>query len=204
MPCKLIGIVGGSCSGKAYFAERLQEMLGFERCQIISQDWYYRDQSTHFDQDGGAINFDDPASIDFALLHQHLLQLKQHQSIHVPCYDFTTHKRLPHCEPLPAADIILVEGALILTQPAIVELLTESVFLNVAEPIRLARRIRRDTRHRGRTQAGVLEQFENHVKPMHDRWIEPSKALATYQVFDDQGIEETLQALVEKLKDVKT
>lgn len=195
----LIGVTGGSCAGKSTFARRLRDGLGLEYCNIVYQDSYYRDQSARFDRDGGTINFDDPGSIDFELLYQHLLQLQCGKSINVPIYDFATHRRLPGSVLLNPVDIILLEGALILTQPQIVQLLTESVFLEADESIRLDRRIKRDMAERGRTREGILAQFHNHVKPMHDRFIEPAKSLATYLVHDDTSAQQTIEDLIDKL-----
>lgn len=165
----IIGIAGGSCSGKSTFAKLLREALGINYCGVLSQDSYYFDQSHHFDTDGGAVNFDHPDSIDFKLMREHLLQLQRGEIIEIPIYDFTYHQRLVVTEKVYPADVILLEGTLILTQPPIVELLSESVFLETPEAIRLQRRLLRDSQERGRTREGILMQFQNHVKPMHDQ-----------------------------------
>ncbi len=195
----LIGVTGGSCAGKSTFAQRLRDALGLEYCSILSQDSYYYDQRVRFDHDGGIVNFDDPASIDFGLLRQHLLQLQRGDPVAVPVYDFLTHRRLSEHVQMFPTDIVLVEGALILTQPLIVELLTESIFLEAPESIRLERRIKRDLTERGRTMEGILYQFNNHVRPMHSRFIEPSAALATYRVHDEETMQEVIVELVDKL-----
>jgi uridine kinase len=194
-----VGVTGGSCAGKSTFAQRLREALGVQYCQILYQDSYYRDQSARFDHDGGKVNFDEPSSIDFALLYEHLLQLQRGESIRVPIYDFATHRRLPETQPLFPSEVILLEGALILTEPRIRQLLTESVFLEADESVRLQRRIRRDTIERGRTLQGILDQFHHHVKPMHDRHIEPVKAVATYRVTDEATAQAAIADLVDKL-----
>ncbi len=194
-----IGITGGSCACKSTFARRLREAFGADFCSILDQDSYYRDQSARFDRDGGAVNFDHPDSIDFDLLHQHLLKLHKGEPVEVPIYDFATHKRLDQTITLFPKDIILVEGALILTQAKIVSMLSESVFMDASEDVRLERRIKRDLIERGRSRDGVLEQFFNHVKPMHDLFIEPNKQLATYIVRDEASMQATLEELVEKL-----
>lgn len=195
----LIGITGGSCAGKSAFAQRLRDALGKDYSSILSQDSYYYDQSVQFDRDGGIINFDDPTSIDFDLLHRHLLQLQCGKPVEVPLYDFKTHSRLSSTKLTFPTDIILLEGTLILTQPKIVELLSESVFLDTPETVRLRRRIKRDVSERARTREGILCQFQNHVKPMHERYIEKSRSLATYQVFDNRSAQQTIEELVEKL-----
>ena len=193
-----VGVTGGSCAGKSTFARRLQEALGVY-CQILCQDSYYHDQSARFDHDGGKVNFDEPGSIDFTLLYNHLLQLQRGESILVPIYDFATHRRLSKTQQLSPSRVILLEGALILAEPRIQQLLTESVFLEVEESIRLQRRIKRDTAERGRTLQGILDQFHHHVKPMHDRYIEPVKALATYRVTGEDSAQEAIADLVNKL-----
>lgn len=182
-----VGITGGRCAGKSAFAQRLRIALGLDYCRILYQDAYYHDQSVFFDRDGGAINLDAPSSIDFFLLHKHLLQLQRGLPINVPIYDFTTHKRSPNSEPLFPANVILVEGRSILTQPAIVELLTESIFLNVPEFIPVERRIQRDTAERGPT------------KSIHDSSIESTPPLATYQIFDEAEAQAVIEELVDKL-----
>ena len=194
-----IGIAGGSCAGKTTFARRLRAALGMDFCQILSQDSYYRDQSEQFDFDGGAINFDHPSSIDFELLRKHLFQLQQGRPIQVPIYDFPTHRRLSKYITLYPTNVILLEGALILSQPKIAELLSESVFLDIPEPIRLQRRLHRDMTERARTREGVLAQFRNHVKPMHQQFIEPYKHLATYYITDESTVQTVIDNLIDKL-----
>lgn len=194
-----VGITGGSCACKTTFARRLRDALGAEYCQTLCQDSYYRDQSARFDYDGGAVNFDDPSSIDFALLHQHLLQLQRGEPIQVPIYNFAIHQRLSEHVLMFPSEVILIEGTLILTQPKIVELLTESVFIDIPEEIRLERRIVRDMCERGRTRDSILMQFYNHVKPMHDRHVEPAKPLATYHVVDEVTMSAAITELVDKL-----
>jgi uridine kinase len=193
-----IGITGGSCAGKTEFAKRLQAALGCQFCNILNQDSYYLDQSAIFRGDG-SVNFDAPESIDFELLYQHLLKLQQNEPIPVPVYDFNAHKRLSEIRMLFSADIILLEGELILTQPEIRKLLTECVFIDVPEKVRLARRLQRDIWERGRQREGVLHQFNRHVQPMHQRFIEPTKKLATYVVSNDFTAGEVIADIVDKL-----
>lgn len=194
-----IGVTGGSGAGKTVFSKRLREAFGMDFCQVISQDFYYLDQSDNFDKEGGAINFDIPESIDFNLLRQHLLQLQLGFPVHAPIYNFATHQRLSTKMCITPADIIIVEGGLILTQPEVRELLTESVFLDLPEEVRLERLLARDISERGRDKQGILTRFSNHVKPMHKRYIEPIKSLASYHVYDESSIHVVIDELVEKL-----
>ncbi|MBS0350309.1 MAG: uridine kinase [Proteobacteria bacterium] len=193
-----IGITGGSCAGKTEFAKRLRTALGFEYCNILNQDAYYLDQSASFKGDG-SVNFDAPESIDFELLYQHLLRLQRNEPIQVPIYDFGSHKRFSKTKTLFSANIILLEGELIFTQPKIRDLLTECVFIDIPEPTRLSRRPKRDMQERGRQREGVILQFEHHVRPMHRRYIEPVKQLATYIVNNDFTAGEVIADIVNKL-----
>ncbi|MBT4791387.1 MAG: uridine kinase [Halobacteriovoraceae bacterium] len=174
----IIGIAGGSGSGKTFFAEALCKKLGEENALVLYQDSYYIDQSDKFDHDGGAVNFDHPDSLDFKLLASHLVQLKHGQNIQIPIYDFETHKRLAKTINQPAKKIIIIDGILILGQPDVRKHFDESVFVHTPEEIRFQRRLNRDVQERGRTPEGVKAQFSSQVKPMHDQFVEPSKQFA--------------------------
>lgn len=175
----VIGVAGGSGSGKTFFAQALAKRLGPEQAFVLYQDNYYIDQSKKFDHDGGSVNFDHPNAIDFDLLSEHLKQLKNGADIHVPIYDFATHSRLEKTKIQEHKKVVIVDGILILSQPKLRELFDESVFVHTPETIRFERRLIRDVQERGRTQEGVKAQFEAQVKPMHDMFVEPSKQFAT-------------------------
>jgi len=164
----------------------LRESLGTGRCLLLQQDSYYYDNSDRFDHDGGRINFDHPDAIDFALLSQHLWELKSGRSVRVPLYDFVTHRRLEQTETLHVRPLILVEGMLILSQKAVRERLDIKVFIDAPEDVRLSRRLSRDALDRGRDPVGVKRQFTEHVKPMHDLFVEPSKGHADL-VYSGEG-----------------
>ena len=125
----IIGVAGGSCSGKTSFVKKVHKALGKDRSAIILQDSYYIDQSERFDKDGGAVNFDHPESIEFSLLRDHLRQLKENLAVEVPQYDFRTHKRLSTTTLFKPKDFVLVDGTLLLSQPDIVSLLDLSFFI---------------------------------------------------------------------------
>jgi len=176
----IIGVSGGSGSGKTFFANSLQKDLGSDLSYILLQDHYYKDQSAKFDVDGGSVNFDHPDSLDFDLLATHLKMLKSAKSIPIPQYDFKTHKRLEKTERLSPKKVIILDGILILSQPKIRALLDDSIYVETPEEIRYQRRLMRDTFERGRTVEGVKAQFEKQVRPMHDLFVEPSKHYASY------------------------
>ncbi len=173
--CLIVGAAGGSGSGKTTFCQRLVKYFGAENVSILGQDSYYIDQSDKFDHDGGSVNFDHPSSLDFDLLSKHLGLLKLGKSIDVPVYDFKTHKRLKQKNPFCAGKIIVVDGILILSQPDVFKHFDYSLFIDCPEELRYSRRLARDMKERGREEDGVKEQFYKQVKPMHDKFVEPSK-----------------------------
>lgn len=180
---KVIGLAGGSGSGKTTFARLLQSALasrmGVDQSGVLAQDSYYIDQSAIFRGDGENVNFDHPDSLDFPLMAEHLAQLKLRQKIQVPIYDFASHTRKRETTEFGARSVIIVDGTLILTQPKIVELLDWSIFIQTSEAVRFDRRFRRDLVERGRQPEGIRKQFERQVKPMHDQFVEPSSLKAT-------------------------
>lgn len=176
---KIIGISGGSGSGKTTFSRLLAEKLGPEACSILAQDSYYIDQSAHFRGDGENVNFDHPSALDFPLLAIHLQALKRGEDVQVPIYDFVTHTRRVETTPFLTKKIVLLDGTLILSQPPIRSLLDISLFIQTSEETRFSRRYHRDLVERGRQPEGIKKQFFRQVKPMHDEFVEPSAQFAT-------------------------
>lgn len=174
----IVGVAGGSGSGKTTFARMLQANLGDHFCGIVAQDAYYRDMHEYFDRDGGSVNFDHPESLEFDLLIRHLKALRRGEDILVPIYDFASHRRLVEATHFPFRPVVIVDGILLLTQSELRPLLDFSYFIDTQEDLRFQRRLQRDVRERGRTAEGVREQFMSHVKPMHDLFVEPSKRFA--------------------------
>jgi uridine kinase len=180
----LLGVAGGSGSGKTFFARALRQQLGAELCEIVYQDNFYIDQSSRFDGDGGSVNFDHPDAIDFTLLASCLASLREGKPTDIPVYDFVTHSRSAtplRVEPRP---ILIVDGILIFHSAPVRALFDEMVFFDTPEEIRFQRRLERDVKERGRKPEGVKNQFYKQVKPMHDQFVEPSKAFATRLVCD--------------------
>lgn len=197
----ILGIAGGSGSGKTTFCRMLTKRLGFDICETLAQDSYYIDQSAKFDHDGGNVNFDHPESLDFPLMAAHLRNLRRGRAVTIPIYDFVTHQRLPQGNPFSPKPIILVDGILILSQPAIREHLDAAVFIDIPEEIRFKRRLDRDVIERGRTPEGVREQFFAQVKPMHETFVQPSKDHAHHVAFDNQSFDQLLDKMVSQLHD---
>lgn len=200
MACTIIGVAGGSGSGKTYFARALHERLGKKQSAIIYQDNYYIDQSAKFDHDGGSVNFDHPSSLDFDLLAEHLSQLKSGKSIEIPTYDFVTHSRQKETIPQAPQPVILVDGILLLSQPHVRKHFDLSVFVDTPESLRFERRLKRDVEERGRTPDGVKRQFEVQVKPMHDEFVQPSMEHAEHVISDLEGFDLLLDQLTNEFK----
>jgi uridine kinase len=196
----IIGVAGGSGSGKTYFARALQKAIGVEHCELIYQDNFYIDQSARFDHDGGSVNFDHPDAIEFSLLAAHLRTLKSGQHTAIPIYDFVTHSRKPDTLPVQARPIIIVDGILIFHPPQLRALFDDLIFFDTPEELRFQRRLDRDVHERGRTPEGVHAQFFKQVKPMHDQFVAPSMSHANIIVRDLGEYEHTLQAYLLKLR----
>ncbi len=194
----LIAITGGSGSGKTTAAKKLQNILGPEKCKILSQDNYYKDQSIHFKGDG-SINFDHPHAIDFELMIKHLQLLQLGKTIHVPIYDFVTHTRKKETNSFTPSKFIIIDGTLILSQEKIRLLSEYSLFLNLSENLRFARRLKRDVEERGRKAEGVQVQFYNFVKPMHDQFVAPSGNYANFTATDDEEVDKVIEFISKKL-----
>jgi uridine kinase len=197
---RIIGIAGGSGSGKTTFARELRERLGAGRCAVLYQDSYYIDQSARFTGDGESVNFDEPTALDFPLLAEHLRALKRGESVIVPQYDFPTHKRLPEGKELRPFPVILLDGTLILTQPPICLELEASIFIDCAERVRFDRRFHRDLHERGRQPEGIRKQFVRQVKPMHDLHVQPSAGQATERVSGEEPFEAALERWTAQLR----
>ncbi len=194
----ILGVAGGSGSGKTYFAKELQLALG-AHATIVYQDNFYIDQSHRFDHDGGSVNFDHPESLDLVLLAKCLSELKTGNSTKIPVYDFKTHKRSKVGLHVEATSIIIVDGILIFHPDYLRAQFDEMIFFDTPESLRYERRLERDVNERGRTPDGVRAQFMNQVKPMHDQFVEPSKAHAQTIVKDLGDYHEHFDAFKEKL-----
>lgn len=191
---RIVGIAGGSGSGKTELARRLVRNLG-KRAVLISHDWYYRDRSKVRAGAKKKINFDHPSAFETPLLLKHLQALKARRGIETPRYDYASHRRLKQTVEMAAADIILIEGLFVLHDIRLRELLDLSVFVDVPADIRLIRRIRRDATARGIAVEETLRLYENFVRPMHERYVQPSAQHATHvwNALFDRGFPEKLK-----------
>lgn len=174
----IIGIAGGTGSGKTTVVEQIVEELPEGEVCVISQDSYYRDTSHLPLEERVKINFDHPQAIDFELLAKHLKQLRAGKSIEQPIYSFIEHNRTGETLTTHPKKVIIVEGILILTNKSIRDMLDIKLFVHADSDERLIRRINRDIQDRGRTIEEVLERYKTTLKPMHQQFIEPTKEYA--------------------------
>lgn len=174
----IIGIAGGTGSGKTTVLKKLLERLPGNEIVILPQDSYYRDSSHKPLEERLEINFDHPDSIEWELLVKHLKELKQGRSIEQPIYSYLTCTRAEETIPINPCSVVIVEGILILTSPEVRKLLDLKVFVDADADDRLIRVINRDIVERGRSVNKVMERYEKTVKPMHLQFIEPTKRFA--------------------------
>ena len=174
----VVGIAGGSGSGKTTVAHKLAAAIPDGRCVTIEHDAYYFDQGHLPPEERAKINYDHPASLESALLVKHLRELRAGHPVELPIYDFANHTRRRETRPVTAARVIVVEGILVFTEPALRELMDIKIFVDTDPDIRLMRRIRRDLEQRGRTFQSVRDQYYATVRPMHIEYVEPSKRWA--------------------------
>jgi uridine kinase len=174
----VIGIAGGTGSGKTTVAEMIAKDLGQDRVVLISQDSYYRDLSHLPVEDRAHTNFDHPDAVDAALMAAHIRKLRAREPIEKPVYDFTVHTRKPGTERVAPRDILLVEGILILAIDEVRELLDIKVYIDTDDDLRFIRRLKRDIHERGRDVDSVISQYLGTVRPMHDAYVEASRRRA--------------------------
>ena len=195
----LVGICGGSGSGKTTIARLVAAELGASK---LAFDTYYCDQS-HLSLEARAqVNFDHPDSLDVGLFTSHLDDLTEGRSIETPVYDFATHSRTDVTEPVEARDVVVIEGILLLSFPEIVERLDLRVFRDCPENVRFARRLRRDMAERGRTELSVYQQFEATVKPMHDEFVEPCRSAADIVTEFDEELHAAADRVIEAIQTI--
>ena len=174
----LIGIAGGTGSGKTSFAKAISSDFGKSEVTLIEQDSYYKDLSNLTIEERPSVNFDHPDAIDFSLMRDNLNALMDGNAIDVPIYDFTTHTRDNENRKVEKHRIIILEGILALFDPIIRDMMGIKIYVETADDIRIIRRIKRDINKRNRTFDSVIEQYYKTVRPMHFEFVEPTKKYA--------------------------
>ncbi|MEW6716733.1 MAG: uridine kinase [Chloroflexota bacterium] len=174
----VIGIAGGTGSGKTTIANMILERVGAEHITYIPHDAYYKDLSHLRPAQRSKVNFDHPDSLETNLLVKHIKELKDNRPIELPVYDFKTHTRTKQTQKIYPQQVIIVEGILVFVELKLRDLFDVKIYVDTDADIRFIRRLERDIHERGRTMDSVIEQYQNTVRPMHLEFVEPSKRYA--------------------------
>ena len=169
----VIGIAGGSGSGKSWFAKKLGDAFP-DDATIIEQDWYYRDLSGMPSEIANAVNFDHPDAIEFPLLLKHLETLIRGETVQAPGYRYSTHQRIENAHPLLPAPLLIVEGLFTLHHQDLIELFDHKLFIETSELVRFERRLHRDVLHRGYSKEQITQSWQERTVPMFERFVAPS------------------------------
>jgi uridine kinase len=171
----VIGVAGGTGSGKTTVANKILHRVGAEHVAYIPHDAYYRELGHLPPEERARVNFDHPDSLETSLLVEHLKALRAGQPVEIPIYDFTTHTRTQETRRVEPAPVILVEGILIFVEPELRELFDVKLYVDTDADVRFIRRLQRDVHERGRSVESVCKQYLTTVRPMHQEFVEPSK-----------------------------
>ena len=174
----IIGIAGGSGSGKTTVAQSILQRVGPDRIAFLQHDQYYKDLSGLPPAQRAIVNFDHPNSLETSLLARHIEQLKNKEPVDVPVYDFSTHSRTDQTFTVNPRRVVLVEGILIFAEPLLRDLFDVKLFVDTDPDLRFIRRLQRDITERGRSTESVIQQYLTTVRPMHLEFVEPSKRYA--------------------------
>jgi uridine kinase len=198
----VVGIAGGTGSGKTTVAKTIRQALPEDRVAVVEFDAYYRDRPDLELDERAHTNFDHPDALEIELLVEHLDRLKAGSAIDVPLYDFKTHRRRPESRRVQPARVVLVEGILVFVDPRVRERLDMKIFVDTDADIRVFRRIRRDMEQRGRTFESIRDQYYKTVRPMHLQFVEPSKRWADLIIPEGGNNKVALDLIVSKLLSV--
>ena len=174
----VIGIAGGSGSGKTTVAQKILERVGIERIAFLQHDSYYKDLRGLPPNQRADVNFDHPNSLETDLLIQHIAELRAGRAVQVPIYDFSTDSRTNRTFTVQPQRVILVEGILIFAEPDLRQMFDVKIFVDTDADLRFIRRLERDIHERGRSTESVIKQYQSTVRPMHLEFVEPSKRYA--------------------------
>ena len=196
----LVGIAGGSGSGKTTFCHQLRAAVGSEFVATLHHDSYYRDLSHLSFDERRMTNFDDPEALQTELLVDHATNLVDGHPVEVPRYDFNTHLRLDGGEPIESRPIIMIEGVLIFTHARLREICDLRIFVDAPDDVRFQRRMARDQSQRGRTRESIRRQWERTVQPMYERFVEPTKRWAHVVVPAEEPNETAIDVIRQYLR----
>lgn len=200
----IIGIAGGTGSGKSTVAKAIYESLPTKNIGILEQDMYYKDQSDLSFEERIKTNYDHPLAFDNELLVKHMQALSELKPIEKPIYNFAKHNRETTTTTIEPKDIIIIEGILILNDPEVRDLMDIKIFVDTDADVRIIRRITRDINERGRTLESVINQYLSTVKPAHEQFIEPSKKYADIIIPEGGYNKVAIDIMVAKVKSIIT
>jgi uridine kinase len=196
----LVGIAGGTGSGKTSFAVKIRDRIGEDRCLLIAQDAYYKDGSTLHAAAQAAINYDHPDAFDTSLLVQDLRDLRAGRPVPHLTYDHASYARRVLPDPLKPCPVVILEGILVLAEEPLRRLMDIKLFIDTDADVRILRRLQRDIQERGRSFASVQRQYLDSVRPMHLEFVEPSKRYADLIIPEGAENEFTLEAVVARVR----
>jgi|TARA_Y100000310_G_scaffold136030_1_gene134946 uridine kinase len=197
---KLIGIAGGTGSGKTFLTNAIVTSLDKNEVTVVEQDSYYRDQSHLSLEERSKINYDHPDAIDFELLRRHLTEILEGKEIESPLYDFSTHTRRKKTEVIQARPAVILEGILILAVAEIRNLIDLKIYADANSDIRFIRRLKRDNEARGRSVPHIIQQYLASVRPMHEQFVEKTKNYADIIVHDGDDIQVTVELIKSRIR----
>lgn len=198
----IIGVTGGSGSGKTTVSKAIYNQLHGQAIQIITQDTYYNDQSSMTMAERKAVNYDHPLAFDTDLLIKELTDLRNNKAIEMPVYDYTQYTRSAETVHVEPQDVIILEGILILDDERLRDLMDIKVYVDTDDDIRIIRRIKRDMAERGRTLDSVINQYLATVKPMYHQFVEPTKRYADIIVPEGGENRVAIDILTTKVRDI--
>tara|TARA_B100001564_G_scaffold46670_1_gene33871 strand:- start:78985 stop:79593 length:609 start_codon:yes stop_codon:yes gene_type:complete len=196
----LIGIYGGTGSGKTTIVKEIISEFNNSDINVISQDSYYKDNSDISFKKRSLINFDHPSSVDFELLYNNLKKLKNGCAINSPTYDYKLHKRKKHKIKLKPKKIIILEGILIMADQKLRSIIDLKIFIEANDAVRKTRRLKRDIVERGRTQNQIENRYEKYIQPMHKKFIQPTKKFADIIIENQEDKKVDLSIIINKIK----
>lgn len=196
----LIGIAGGTGSGKTTLADKLVDSFGSDEVSILRHDNYYKRHDDMDYEQRCKLNYDHPDAFDTDLLYEHIKMLKAGNAIEMPVYDYTKHNRSDKTVTIKTAPVIVLEGILLFAEPKLCSLMDIKVFVDTDADVRILRRITRDVKERERSLDSVIEQYLTTVKPMHEQFVEPSKRYADIIIPNGGENVVALEMLIERVK----
>jgi uridine kinase len=196
----IIGIAGGTGSGKTTVARAIYDRVGRDRIEWISHDSYYRNFDGYSPEQRHQINFDHPDSLETELLTRHIDVLAKGSSVEVPVYDFSTHSRKAETQRVEPRKVVIVEGILVLAEAELRKRIDIKLFVDTPADIRFLRRLTRDIESRGRTLQSVVQQYLTTVRPMHEEFVEPSKRYADLIIPEGGENQVAINAIISRVE----